>query len=295
MKDFASAAMMRLIQAGLAKQGLARSPPSAGVGAHVPLATKREGVERILAAHGPLALLRIGEALPDMREAPLLAALESAKSPREMVERWRRMEAYVHSKHRTEVVAATDGEITLRHISLEPGGRPFRSEDLLIFGVLVAVIGLTGVMDVRAKPVGEDAWIFDGAWGHAPLPEACAEWRICWTEATFPEVAAQPDLRLPTLQQLILADPMKRWSISQAARELGMSTRSLQRRLQRENKTFSQVITDIRAATAVRLLDRTDMSLSEIGFLSGFADQAHFTRSFKSVIAITPKQYRTRA
>lgn len=286
--------MMGLIQAGLAKQDLAGPPPPAGTGAHVPLATKREGVERILAAHGPLALLRIGEALPEVREAPLLAALESAKSPMEMIDRWRRMEAYVHSKHRTEVVRAMDGEIVLRHISLTPGGRPLRSEDLLIFGVLIALIGLTGVKDVRAKPIGEEVWVFDGAWGHAPLSEDCAEWQICWTEATVPEDAAQPDLRSPALQQLILADPMKRWSISHAARELGMSTRSLQRRLQGKNKTFSQVVADIRAATAVRLLDQTDLSLNEIGFLSGFSDQAHFTRSFKSAMAITPKQYRTK-
>lgn len=88
---------------------------------------------------------------------------------------------------------------------------------------------------------------------------------------------------------------MKRWSVSQAAKELGMSARSLQRRLLSENKTFSRVVADTRAATAVRLLDTTALSLNEIGFLSGYADQAQFTRPFMSAMAVSPRQHRTGA
>ncbi|MEM7524046.1 MAG: hypothetical protein AAF360_09875 [Pseudomonadota bacterium] len=133
MEDFASAAMMRLIQAGLAKQGVVNPAAPSGAGAHVALPTKREGVERILSAHGPLALLRIGDALSDVREAPLLAALETARSPHKMIERWRRMEAYAHSKHRTVVGETDANSITLRHISIKPESPPRLSEGLLIF------------------------------------------------------------------------------------------------------------------------------------------------------------------
>jgi AraC-like DNA-binding protein len=32
--------------------------------------------------------------------------------------------------------------------------------------------------------------------------------------------------------------------------------------------------------------------MSEIGYLCGFSDQAHFTREMKGMTAITPAQYR---
>jgi tRNA A37 N6-isopentenylltransferase MiaA len=42
---------------------------------------------------------------------------------------------------------------------------------------------------------------------------------------------------------------------------------------------------------AWRLLE-TQASLAEIGFLSGYSDQPHFTRDFRQLVGITPAQYR---
>lgn len=65
--DFASAAMMRLLAAGLARRGIPVPvrPPS---GAHVPRPLKRGVLQAVMAAHGPLAIPRAPEGMA--RHAP---------------------------------------------------------------------------------------------------------------------------------------------------------------------------------------------------------------------------------
>ena len=47
------------------------------------------------------------------------------------------------------------------------------------------------------------------------------------------------------------------------------------------------------AAEARRqLVDQGEAGLAEIGYLSGFADQPHFTRQFHAHTGLTPAQYR---
>ena len=295
MEDFASAAMVRLIHAGLVSQGLATDMARPGAGAHVSLASKREGVESILATHGALALLRIGQIMPEFRDSPLLAAMETARTPQELVSRWRRLETYVHSKHRTEIVDEDARGFTLRHVSIVARERPLRSEDLLVFGVIIALIQWSGAVGLRAKPVGDIGWVYDGDWVAEPDAEDCATWHIEWDQVTGDAHDVDAGQSSPTLADLIRMDPIRRWTLAEAAKQLVTSPRSLQRRLQSTETTFSKVAADVRAAHAVRLLDTTDMSLAEIGFLSGYSDQAHFTRCFKRAMAVSPLSYRRKA
>lgn len=296
MEDFASAAMMRLVRAGLLRQGLGASTERYGEGAHVALDAKRQDVEGILASHGPLTLLRIGDALPDMRDAPVLAAIETAPTPLDAIERWRRLEKYVHSRHRTEIVEAAPSGVTLRHVSLSDGDPPRRSEDLLIFGVLIALARWVGAAALRARPIRDDGWTYDDGWTAAPRSEDCSSWRIEWAASAtgLDETRRGGDLSgaVVRLANLIRADPARRWTIDAAAKEVGASRRTLQRLLKARGASFSQTVADIRAAAAVRFLDESRIELGEIGFLCGYADQAHFTRSFKAAMAVTPARYR---
>ena len=88
------------------------------------------------------------------------------------------------------------------------------------------------------------------------------------------------------------ADPARRWTVGLMARELGMSSRSLQRRLKREGSGFSQVLGGVRLAHSAELLTETTCSPAEIGYASGYSDQAHFTRAFKQLTALTPALFR---
>lgn len=55
--DFASAAMMRLVAAGLSRQGISIPVPSSS-SAHVSLGDKRDVLGAVLVQHGPLAILK---------------------------------------------------------------------------------------------------------------------------------------------------------------------------------------------------------------------------------------------
>ena len=47
-----------------------------------------------------------------------------------------------------------------------------------------------------------------------------------------------------------------------------------------------------RLARARELLTSTDLSLSEVAFAVGFADQSHFTRHFRQTVGVSPGQFR---
>jgi AraC-like DNA-binding protein len=81
-------------------------------------------------------------------------------------------------------------------------------------------------------------------------------------------------------------------SLQGVARELGMSERSLQRRLGELGYTFHLLADEVREATARLLLQQPDIALAEIAYLLGFADQSTFQRAFKRWTGSTPKQAR---
>lgn len=82
-------------------------------------------------------------------------------------------------------------------------------------------------------------------------------------------------------------------ALSEVARELGMSGRTLQRRLADEDTTYQSLVDDARRKLAVRLLRQDgDATLSEVTFMTGFADQSAFTRAFKRWTGHTPGAFR---
>lgn len=65
---------------------------------------------------------------------------------------------------------------------------------------------------------------------------------------------------------------------------------------QRTNKTYINFLLDIRIGNACKLLTKkTDLSIAEIAYKSGFNNLTNFNRKFKSVKGLTPSQFRNRA
>lgn len=58
------------------------------------------------------------------------------------------------------------------------------------------------------------------------------------------------------------------------------------------NKNFTQFVVDLRLGHASKLLLDSNLSISEIAFVSGFNNIANFNRLFKKNKLVTPKQYR---
>lgn len=81
-------------------------------------------------------------------------------------------------------------------------------------------------------------------------------------------------------------------TLSLIASNLGMSSRTLQRRLSGKGESFQNLVDLARRELAQQLLRDTDYSLAEIAFLTGFAEQSGFTRAFKRWAGQTPRSYR---
>jgi AraC-like DNA-binding protein len=81
-------------------------------------------------------------------------------------------------------------------------------------------------------------------------------------------------------------------SLQRVAARLGMSGRTLQRRLGASGVGYKDLVAHTRRELAERLLRRSDYGLAEVAFLTGFSDQSTFTRAFKRWSGQTPREYR---
>ncbi len=81
-------------------------------------------------------------------------------------------------------------------------------------------------------------------------------------------------------------------ALSDVARHLGMSGRTLQRRLSEQGHSYQKLVDESRRQLAKRLLRQTDFSLIEVAFMTGFSEQSAFTRAFKRWAGQTPRSFR---
>jgi len=78
----------------------------------------------------------------------------------------------------------------------------------------------------------------------------------------------------------------------QIARRLGLSARSLRRKLAAQEVSFQTLVSDTRRDLAEGLLADPRYGLAEIAFLTGFAEQSSFNRAFKRWTGQTPATFR---
>lgn len=80
--------------------------------------------------------------------------------------------------------------------------------------------------------------------------------------------------------------------VNDAAHFLGMSVRSLQRYLQDQKTSFSDILDSTRESLAKKYLADETLSIAEVGFLLGFSEQSTFQRAFKRWTGTSPLLYR---
>ena len=81
-------------------------------------------------------------------------------------------------------------------------------------------------------------------------------------------------------------------SLDEAAQILGLSSRSLRRKLASTGTTYQRVLDAVRLAVAQRLIRETESSISSIAYELGFSHPSDFGRAFKKWSGITPLAYR---
>lgn len=76
------------------------------------------------------------------------------------------------------------------------------------------------------------------------------------------------------------------------AKELGMSPRTIQRRLIRTGVDFQDLLDETRRSEALRLIGTDKYSATDIAYMVGYSDVAHFTRAFKRWTGLAPSRFR---
>ena len=82
-------------------------------------------------------------------------------------------------------------------------------------------------------------------------------------------------------------------SIEKVAKEMSVSVRTLQNRLDAEGVVFSELLKDVRQRLAKKYLHE-NYSVEEITYLLGFSEPSVFRKAFKKWSGITPKEFRER-
>ena len=86
--------------------------------------------------------------------------------------------------------------------------------------------------------------------------------------------------------------PHGRVVVDDVARSLGMSERTLTRKLSDEGLNFTEILQQLRRDLAVRYLDDRKLHVSKIAWLLGFHEVSAFTHAFTRWTGKTPRQMR---
>ena len=86
--------------------------------------------------------------------------------------------------------------------------------------------------------------------------------------------------------------PPRHPSIQLVAGALGMSARTLQRRLGDVGLTYARVVGEARADMARRMLKDPARKVGDIARTIGYSDAGHFTRAFLRWTGLTPREFR---
>jgi AraC-like DNA-binding protein len=120
--------------------------------------------------------------------------------------------------------------------------------------------------------------------------------RLLATARDLAEASMRDQPRTGTIatrvEEKLRADLASGADVAVVARGLGMSVRTLQRRLEEEGLTFSDAVDRVREERARAWLLEPSLSLAEIASRLGFADLATFSRAFKRWTGKPPGTWR---
>jgi AraC-like DNA-binding protein len=150
----------------------------------------------------------------------------------------------------------------------------------LRFGCAAASIRFDA-RDLRAEVPGADRYL---------LPIAERQLR----DALEPSVGSDPwlrDLEILVASQVCDGHP----AIRSVAAQLGLSVRTLQRRLEERSILYRDLVARIRFQLARRYLEETSTELEEIAFLLGYSELSAFDHAFRRWTGHTPRGFRRKA
>jgi AraC-like DNA-binding protein len=98
---------------------------------------------------------------------------------------------------------------------------------------------------------------------------------------------------IESVERVLRHKLQERSHISKVARELGLSERTLRRRLAQSNVSFQSLLDSLRKNRALELLANPQLPVEQIAFAVGFTDPHNFRRAFRRWTGSTPGAIRT--
>lgn len=110
------------------------------------------------------------------------------------------------------------------------------------------------------------------------------------------DVELQKSVQLQTISArvrlLLMSTKGEFLSLEQVAEKLSMTTRTLHRKLAREQQSYKNILQDVRHTLAKQYLNNQNNSIKQVAYLLGYEDVANFRRAFKRWQGLSPQQYR---
>ena len=129
---------------------------------------------------------------------------------------------------------------------------------------------------------------------HTPLPLSNPALRSLYENecarllADLEEETSVAELTLRLMRKLEGQYPQ----MPQTAKLLNLSPRTYRRRLEEENRSYQQLLDQVRAEHATRYLQNTRLPLSSIAYLIGFNDASNFRRAYQKWTGRSPANVR---
>lgn len=80
--------------------------------------------------------------------------------------------------------------------------------------------------------------------------------------------------------------------LEHVADKVGITQRTLQRRLSAAGTSYTQLVNELRFGLAAKLLEDAVVPIASIAKQAGFANHSGFSRAFHAWTGMTPRQYR---
>lgn len=82
-------------------------------------------------------------------------------------------------------------------------------------------------------------------------------------------------------------------TLETVSKTLGMTSRTLRRKLHAEGVNYSSLIENARLADAITMLESPELGISRISEILDYSDAANFTRAFRKKTGFSPSKYRS--
>lgn len=119
------------------------------------------------------------------------------------------------------------------------------------------------------------------------------EYEILSSDAFTNGIAEDDCERINKVYQFVMDNYTKNPSLEEVSEIACMSPTAFCRFFKSHtNKTYIQFLNEIKIGNACKMLIDNDLSISEICYITGFHNTAHFNNQFKKIIGMRPSEYR---